>query len=369
MKIGFEAKRIYHNKSGLGNYGRNLLSGLATAFPDDTFVLYNPKKAKIEFGNNFSNILEKKPSFKNSFYSTLWRQALVSNQAAKDHIQIFHGLSGEIPKGLKKNKIKSVLTVHDVIFKRYPKLYKTIDRKIYWKKLVKSVKSADQIVAISEQTKADLIQYLGLNKSAIKVIYQDCQEVFREKRSSGFKLEVSQKYKLPKEYLLFVGTLEERKNIEKLIIASQKHKLPLVLIGRKTKYFLELLSNNNWDTTLIHTPTVWDNKELSAIYQSAKIFVYLSIFEGFGIPVLEALVSKTAVITSNLSSLPEAAGPNSILCDPYNQEEINQNILELWESESKRNEMILNGFEYAKKFDSQVISKQWNELYSDMLQK
>ena len=157
MNIGYEAKRIFHNKTGLGNYSRDLVRVLALYYPENSYFLYNPKKNKEAlFKTNSLGIIEKLPStsFYKKFYN-LWRQKGIINDLKIDGIEIFHGLSGEIPLGLRKKNIKSVVTIHDLIFLRYPKLYSFFDRKIHYYKFKKSAQNANLVIAISKQTKDD----------------------------------------------------------------------------------------------------------------------------------------------------------------------------------------------------------------------
>ena len=136
MNIGFEAKRVFHNTTGLGNYSRDLVRLLSQYYPNNKYYLYNPKPAKKSlFSPNNTTVFEKKPS--NSFYTkfyNLWRQKGVVEDLVKDQINIFHGLSGEIPRGLAARNIKSVVTIHDLIFVKYPHLYSFFDRKIHFYK-------------------------------------------------------------------------------------------------------------------------------------------------------------------------------------------------------------------------------------------
>ena len=144
MKIGFEAKRVFHNKTGLGNYSRDLIRILADFFPENDFLLYNPKpNNEILFKNTNANVFEKRPatSFYQKFYN-LWRQIGIVKDLKKDGIELFHGISGEIPWGLRQNNIKSVVTIHDLIFVRYPELYSFFDRKIHCDKFKKAAKDA-----------------------------------------------------------------------------------------------------------------------------------------------------------------------------------------------------------------------------------
>jgi glycosyltransferase involved in cell wall biosynthesis len=211
MRVGFEAKRVFHNKTGLGNYSRDLVMILSTFFAKNNYFLYNPKAQKsIHFQPNNENVFEKLPRswFDKKFYN-LWRQSNVVKDLISDKIEIYHGLSGEIPSGLKKAGIKSVVTIHDLIFMRYPQFYSFFDRKIHFYKFKKAAQNADLVIAISEQTKNDIITFLKIPESKIKVIYQGCHAQFKVQLSENEKQIVREKYNLPEKFILNVGKVEK----------------------------------------------------------------------------------------------------------------------------------------------------------------
>ncbi len=367
MKIGYEAKRVFHNSSGLGNYSRNLIRAMAENYSANDYYLYNPSAGKIPFGKEYENIHEIQSGYSNPLMANLWRQALIPKKAFNDKIDVFHGLSHELPVGLHKKEIPSVVTIHDLIFIHKPELYNPVDRKIYTLKVNAACEQATQIVAASIQTKKHLIKYLEVPDEKIQVVYQSCDPVFWANHSEEEINKTIEKHKLPNEFVLFVGTLEERKNVDKLVEACQKLKLPLVLIGRQTDFWKKVNSKIKLPE-LIFTPKVPDNVELAHIYKAAKIFVYPSYFEGFGIPVLEAQACGTPVITSDKSSLPEVAGPDSILVDPMSESEILNAIRMVWESDGLRKKMTENSLKFASEnFKDDVLSSQWQKIYSSIL--
>lgn len=369
MKIGYEAKRIFHNASGLGNYGRNLIRTLSRQLPENEYHLYNPKPATLPFAEYLPNVKEHLPVVKNALYANLWRQRLVTDRCLKDEIEIFHGLSQEIPFGLRKKGIKSVVSVHDAIFMRYPHLYKSIDRTIYKRKLRSACRRADRIVAISEQTKNDLVHYFKIEPDNIDVIYQGLNPIYWKEFLDEEPADVRQRFDLPEKFALFVGTLEERKGVDKILEAQLETGVPVVYIGRPTPFWKEVSGQTKFEKIrhLIHTPTVRLDEDLAKIYRIAELFIYPSIFEGFGIPVLEAMASKTAVITSNTSSLPEVAGPSGKLVTPESQEEITVAMDELWRNEELRNEMVATGFTFAQQFKDEAIAQKWDQLYKSLI--
>ncbi len=368
MNIGFEAKRVFHNKTGLGNYSRDLVRLMSQYYPENKYFLYNPKPAKQNlFEANTTNVFEKRPSsaFYTKFYN-LWRQKGIIGDLKKDKIEIFHGLSGEIPRGLRAKNIKSVVTIHDLIFVRFPHLYSFFDRHIHFYKFKKAAQEADIIIAISEQTKNDIVEFLKIDASKIKVVYQGCHAAFKQTFSAEEKKEVLLKYHLPSTFILNVGTIETRKNILLAVKAIKNINTTLVIVGNETAYTHEVknyIKENNLDHKVLFIKGL-DINELAIVYQLAEVFVYPSLYEGFGIPIIEALYSKTPVITTRDGVFPEAGGPNSIYIDPASVEQMQEAIEKLLNDENLREEISEKGYEFAQRFNDDVIAKHVIETYS-----
>lgn len=364
MKIAFDAKRFFHNTSGLGNYSRDLVRILSQYFPENEYVLLN--KNKSERGNR---ILEQKHVHFVESKGKFSRQFKMGKDAQAQNADILHGLSGELPLKWDKKPIKKVVTIHDLIFMRYPQYYSFFDRKIHFWKFKKAAESADRIIAISEQTKQDIIQYLKVPESKIEVIYQGCHHAFKENQSEEFIQKTKGKFNLPERFILNVGTIEERKNLLNIVKAIDKTEIPLVVVGRKTKYFKKVQDfiRKNKMEKQIHFLEGVSMDELAVIYKLADIFVYPSFFEGFGIPVIEALFSKTVTITSNTSCLPEAGGKDSVYIDPKNYLDLKSKIHFLWDSESERKRRADKGFEFVQKFNDEPIAKELMNLYQKII--
>jgi len=365
MKIAFDAKRFFHNTSGLGNYSRDLVRILSQYYPENEYLLLN--KNSSERGKE---ILEKpNVRFVSTSKGNLSRQLKMGKDAQKQGADIFHGLSGELPLKWGKEPIKKIVTIHDLIFMRYPQYYSFFDRKIHLWKFKKAASSADKIIAISEQTKRDIIAYLKVPESKIEVIYQGCHKAFKEQQSNEFTQEVKGKFSLPERYILNVGTIEDRKNLLNIVKGISGTDIPLVVVGRKTNYYKKVeafIRKNKMEKQVIFQEGV-SMDELAVIYKLADIFVYPSFFEGFGIPVIEALFSKTVTITSNASCLPEAGGKDSVYIDPANYLDIGAKIKFLWENESERKRRTEKSFEFVQKFNDEPIAKQLMDLYKKNL--
>jgi glycosyltransferase involved in cell wall biosynthesis len=371
MILGFDAKRFFHNKTGLGNYSRDLIRILVQYHPENSYLLYNPKPKKIDrIPVDGKIIIEHLPeSKKDKKLSSLWRLFSISTQIKKDKVDLYHGLSGEIPIGLNKSQVKTVVTIHDLIFMRYPNLYSFFDRKIHYYKFKYAANKADLVIAISEQTKKDIITYLKINPHKIKVIYQGCAPIFKEEIPAEFIEFTRNKYLLPTKFILNVGTIEKRKNVLSVIKAIKEIDTQLVIIGKKTAYFNEIntfISENKLQNKVIFLENV-ELKELASIYRMASVFIYPSVFEGFGIPIIEALYSKTPVITSKGGCFSEAGGENSIYIDALNTEEIKVKLEEVLANPEKREAMKQKGHEFVQKFNDENIAKEWIETYHEVM--
>jgi len=370
FKIGFDGKRAANNLTGLGNYSRSLIEQLARQFPENKYFVYSPKvKSSKQIDTFFEqeNIQLKLPS-KSNF---LWRSFNILKDLKHDGIQLFHGLSHEIPFSIQKTEIKSIVTIHDLIFLRFPKYYKFIDRKLYKWKSQSACKYADKIIAISEKTKADIVEFYEINPEKIEVIYQTCDDSFKTFLDQSVLDKIRLNYKLPEKYILNVGTIEERKNL-KLIVQALKtvnEDYKLVVIGKQTPYFksveeeIEKLGLKNRILFLKNIPFA----DLPGIYQLATVFVYPSFYEGFGIPIIEALSSGIPTIAATGSCLEEAGGPTSIYISPVDSPSLSSAINQVLESPALQAEMKRKGLEFVQKFDSPVVTKQLMDCYINIL--
>ncbi|RYE14288.1 MAG: glycosyltransferase family 1 protein [Sphingobacteriales bacterium] len=369
MKIGYDAKRAFLNNTGLGNYSRWLIKAVADHFPGNRLFLYTPKvkaNTRLNFLRDHSNIHIVTPQ--SGSFTSWWRTKGIVSDLERDGIDVFHGLSHELPLGISKTGIKKVVTVHDLIFMRFPKQFGRINYFIYGAKVRYACRVADRIIAISQKTKEDLVELLGISPAKIEVIFQGCDPIFSITQSEEKLVAVKEKYKLPGKFLLSVGTIEERKNL--LLIAKAfkniDNDVPLVVVGRQTKYAEKVkayLAAHKLVNRVLFLQDVAFH-ELPAIYQSASIFIYPSRYEGFGIPILEALNSGTPVIAATGSCLEEAGGSHSIYVDPDDAAGLAENINLLLADDTLRKTMSEKGLLYASKFHSDKLSLQLMQLYT-----
>lgn len=372
MNIGYDAKRIFHNQTGLGNYGRDLIRILSAAYPEHRYFLYNPKKSdNARFVPDGTSVFERLPTgFLGRKFPGWWRRRHIGRDLQQDGVQLFHGLSGELPTTLKAQGIRSVVTVHDLIFRRYPQWYGYIDRQIYWKKVSHASRNADKIVAISEQTKADVVNFLGVDPASIQVVYQGCHPVFRQPTNPEGQQAVRDKYRLPRDFILNVGTIEPRKNVLAAIKAIEALDIHLVIAGKAaTPYASEVKAyvqqhGMGSRVTFIHDAST---RDLAMLYQAALLFIYPSLFEGFGIPIIEALSTGTPVITTAGGCFREAGGEHSRYVSAHDTEEIRSAVMAILTDMALRRQMTEKGLEYVRRFDDRTLADQWMVLYREII--
>lgn len=383
MNIGFEAKRAYTNGTGLGHYCRTLIRSLAEYFPQHTYNLFTPKLTDRFNISSFSNVKAVTPStFPATLFRSAWRSNWVKSDLKRLDIDIYHGLSHEIPVGMQHTGIASTVTIHDLIFERYPKQFNPIDVSIYRQKFRYACRNADKVIAISQQTKDDIINFYSIPEEKITICYQSCHPAFGVTVDEDEKLRIKKQYNLPDQFLLYVGSVIERKNL--LLICKALHQLkekiqiPLLVIGNGGAYkkqVKEYIAANGLekqirflsDESAIHSlPSYQSATDFPAIYQQALCMIYPSIFEGFGIPVLEALWSKIPVITSNISCLPETGGDAAFYVDPYSADEMAAAILQVVHDTTLRETMINKGWQHAQHFTQKKCAEGVMNVYQQL---
>jgi glycosyltransferase involved in cell wall biosynthesis len=378
MRIGFDAKRAFHNATGLGNYSRSLMHDLAEYFPEDAYVAFNPKSSN-RFKTPHAHIQEMLPTtWWGRKLPAYWRSLGIVHDIKKSTLDVYHGLSHELPIGIEKTGIKSLVSIHDLIVWRYPEHYSAFDVWMHKKKITHACKVADRVIAISEQTKEDLLHFLQVPSEKITVCYQPCHQRFERTLSESEIKVIQQQLNLPENYFLYVGSITERKNLLNIVKAMQIErdniKIPLVVIGQGKGYkkiIQQYIQENKLQDRIIflsdspeaqHTE-FRNGSWFPAIYQGASALVYPSLFEGFGIPILEALWSNLPVITSSLSSLPEVAGPSSLYVDPTLPSSIAQAMLRILNEEGLAVQMKKSGWEWAQQFSRENCAKKMHTLY------
>ncbi len=374
LTIGYDAKRALSNGTGLGNYCRTLLNDLGTIDTTDSFRLYVPDlgrddlRSQLDMPRNMSFVTPANKLVKP--LRSLWRIKGIVNDLKRDGVDIYHGLTGELPLGLSEAGIKSVVTIHDLIFMRCPEYYNPVDVAIYKWKFRNAIRQANRIIAISECTRRDIMELGEIDDSRIHVVYQSCDTRFRLQVSPEQKQDVRVRYSLPKRYVLFVGTIEERKNA---LLAAQalpylSDEIHLVLVGRQTAYAKTITSfaRQNGLANRIHMLSGVPTSDLYAIYQQAECFVYPSRYEGFGIPVIEAIQSRLPVIACTGSCLEEAGGPDNVYVDPDEPQEMAMAIKSITDNPDAARQIVTRSLDYIRRFENGNVAQEMLNVYRSL---
>ena len=373
--IGFDAKRIVRNGTGLGSYGRTLVNDLAQR-QDLELRLYAPDKGRDDLR---SQIIERPnvsfcyPHFSSFIHlpSFWWRVKDVVTDLQRDGVQLYHGLSGELPIGIRKSGIRSVVTIHDLIFLRHPEFYHWLDTKIYAWKFRQTLKEADHIIAISECTKRDIQYYGDVDDSKISIVYQSFAPRFSAIVTDEQRSQVRTIYQLPERYILNVGSIEARKNILQAVQALPllPDDIALVIVGRHTSYtdqVLQYIHEYHLEQRVRVLHGVPD-EHLPVLYAMAEAFVYPSVYEGFGIPIIEAISCGLPVVACTGSCLEEAGGPDSAYVQPGDVEGMAEAIRHSLIGEEGRELRIENSKKYIRRFSGCDVASQVADIYQRLL--
>jgi len=378
LTIGFDAKRIVRNGTGLGSYGRTLINDLA-AIKGLDLRLYAPDKGREDLREQVSeqeNVHYVYPQIPHlplltGLCKSHWRSVGILKNLETDGVQVFHGLSGELPIGIRKTGIKTVVTIHDLIFMRHPEYYNWIDVQIYKRKFFQTLREADRIVAISECTRRDISELGGIPKESIDLIYQSCATRFAVDVKPEEANRVSAHYQLPKRYVLSVGSIEERKNM--LLAVKSLPFLPedvhLVMVGKATKYSARILqeAQHSGLTRRIHVLHGVPDVDLPALYTQAEAFVYPSRYEGFGIPIIEAIRMGLPVVACTGSCLEEAGGPDSLYVNPDDAEGLAAALRQVLKGAEGRQIRIEKSQLYVRRFENNDAARFFANLYQELV--
>ena len=378
MKIGFDAKRLYNNFTGLGNHSRTSIDILTAEFPEHEYYLYTPK---VRLNRVTESYLKKVGCHTVQPHGIMrggmWRTYGMTSVMKADGIQLFHGLSNEIPVGLHHAGIPSVVTIHDVAFHTFPDMYYWHDRQIYDQKWKYACRNADRIIAISECTKSDIIKFYGVPEDKIDVVYQPVAPRYYQIQPD---VQCSADSQSPlaelagRQYMLYVGSVNSRKNLLGIVKAMELMPrdldLPLVIVGDGGAYRQKVqayIAEHHMDDRFIWPNNV-SQDTLLALYSSAQLFIYPSFYEGFGLPVVEAQLCGCPVVTSNVSSLPEAGGPYSLKADPTSEADICDQMIKALTDTEQRNLMITKGRDYAMQtFHPSVLAQDLMATYRKVI--
>jgi glycosyltransferase involved in cell wall biosynthesis len=374
MKIGFKASRLKKKYNFNSSYDSNVIRGLCQYFPQNQYLYYSSRPNAIEITQQCPALQLAQPSASASRLKLSRLSNLYSVPASIKNFrpEVVHSLESEVLLR-KPGRSKWVVTVHDLLFLRYPHLYNLLDVSVNKQKAKYACSKADLIVAVSQQTANDIVEFLGIPEDKIRIVYQGVHPIFKEEYDSYILQRIATKYQLPPDYLLNVGTIETRKNalllLEALNQIKGKMDLPLVLVGKSTPYkkvLEEYIKKNHLQERVIFLHNV-QFEDLPKLYQQSSMFVYPSVFEGFGIPILEALVSKVPVITSLGSCFAEAGGPNSIYINPSDSEELAEAILRVYNNPTMATKMTIDGVAHSMNFEDEKLAKDLMQVYKEVV--
>lgn len=380
MIIAFDAKRAVQNFTGLGNYSRYVLEALATRYPQHRYLLYAPReresaqlsrllsmdKTLASSGGGLALRLPGGPLWRR--LPALWRLKGQCRDVRLDHADIYHGLSNELPIGVERlPATRSVVTIHDLIFRRLPHGYKPVDRLIYDRKFSSACRRADRIIAVSQCTKRDIVDLYDIDPSRVDVVYQGCDDMFARRCTEPELRSVAARYRLPHDYLIQVGSIEERKNAMASVLAlrSLPRGMHLVLVGRRTPYTDRVLrvASHEGVADRVHTLHSVARPDLPALYQLAAACVYPSRYEGFGIPIIEAMNSGLPVVAATGSCLEEAGGPGQLYVSPDDPEALAAAVEQTFDTDTRRR-MIADGRQWATRFTPEQMATETMAIYT-----
>jgi glycosyltransferase involved in cell wall biosynthesis len=355
MKIGIDARAL-KVEGGSKVYAINLLKSLQNK---KNILLFGIDKFN---GFNCINTKVKNDSILRLFYENITLPRLIK----KNHLVIFHGLKGVVPYF---GKFKKVMTVHDIIPFIYPRQFRPKDF-FYWKFIFPVyAKRADFIIVNSENTKKDLIKFLNIPKKKVKTILLAQDSAYKIIKKKSILEKVRKKYRLDNKFIFYSGSINPRKNLKRVIKSFQKTqdkiKLDLVITGIttwKSGEEMKMIKENPKIKLLGLIP----KEDLVCLYNLAEVFIYPSLYEGFGLPILEAQACGCPVITSNISSMPEVAGQGAILINPYRIDEITEAIYKVTGSKKIREDLIQKGFKNIKRFSWEKAARETLAIYHDL---
>lgn len=375
--IGYDAKRAVFNNTGLGNYSRLVVDLLARRNPSWDLRLYTPSPKREN--PRLTPVLENKNvrlATPNGLIGKLlpsyWRSVKgMGAQAAADGVDIFHGLSGELPPDIFGCGVKTVVTIHDLIFRRCPENYTAADARIYDRKFRRAVERADAVIAISQRTKDDIVEFYHTDPAKITVVRQGCHSQFSP-RSAEEIAAVKSRYGISGRYIVAVGTVEIRKNQELAVKALPELPADVTLVvvggahGDYAKRLEATISRLGVASRVIRLQGV-PFGDLPALYGGAEFSSYTSRYEGFGLPLIESLNCLTPAIAATGSCLEEAAGPGAFYVAPDDVEAYVDAARRLLADRELRATMAEAGREHCRQFSDVNFAAGLRSVYSALL--
>ncbi|MDE5886528.1 MAG: glycosyltransferase family 4 protein [Muribaculaceae bacterium] len=374
MIIGYDGKRAINNMTGLGNYSRLVIESVARTFPASKLLVYTPKLSenpRLAEMRSLHNVEFRLPP-PQGFQGSLWRTFGMTNNLRADKVEIFHGLSNELPLNIKASGIPSVVTIHDVIYRRRPQCYNAADRILYDFKYGRSCHNATRIIAVSQRTKDDIVEIYGVSPEKIDVVYQGCDDSFKTTIPTEKLDAIRRRLLLPQRYVLQVGTIEERKNLELTVraMSAVPKDVKLLVVGRDRKGYLAKVKGLAKELGILSRIDIRHDitfADLPAVCQMAEVVAYPSFYEGFGIPVLEGLESRRPVIAATGSCLEEAGGEAAFYVRPDDPRAMGDIICGILDGSVSIADRIEKGLRHAARFNTSEMADRLMSIYEKTL--
>lgn len=362
-----------YRNAGVSRYTYRLIEGLSRLDAGQRYTVFvsaSDQQAVTEFGNERLRLVPSRWPTAQPAQRILWEQTALPDLLRRVRADVFHSPVNVLPLRL---PCPSVVTVHDLAFLHYPQFFRPA-RRIYQRMLTAhSVRVATLVIAVSESTRRDLIEQLGADPARVRVVNPAIEPRFRPIADPARRAAFRHEQGLPERFLLYLGTLEPRKNLVGLVEAYARLRAaepdapPLVVAGAKGWYFDEVFAKVRTlglEQSVTFAGYVSDEAQ-PLWYAAAELFVYPSFFEGFGLPVAEAMACGTAVITSNVSSLPEVAGDVAVQANPHDADSLAHAMRSLLQDDETRRRLAAEGPRWARRFSSERMVAACSEIYAE----
>lgn len=370
-KIGIDGHVLGDRSGGNETYYMNLIKNLSCNCDDIGFNIYCNKKYEIEVNQNINMKVKK---FQTS--NTLTRNLIECPYLEKkDKLDVMHFQYFLPPV----NFCKTVVSIHDISFEHFDNIFEKKMLRIQKKLIPYAAKNADKILTVSEFSKKDIVEKYNIDEKKIVVTHLAASKEFRVLNNNEYiekKEYLSKKFQITDKYILSVGNLQPRKNIKRLISVFIKLKktnvdfvYKLVLVGKKAWMYdeiFETVRKNKLESDVILTDYV-TNEELVYLYNCCELFVYPSFFEGFGLPPLEAMACGAAVVTSNVTSIPEVVGKDAPMFNPFDEDDMYKKIKDILDTDEYRLKLKEYGVSRSKQFSWSKMAKETLEVYKSLL--
>lgn len=371
MHIAIYAPRLSLPRCGIATYTTRLIEGLSEVDNKNSYTIFADGETTGRLGKLGGNFEVVHPGrFTGSRWaSVIWEQTFLPRELRRRKVDILHSMNMVSPAALRS---RSVITYHDLTVLMFPELHSAVRQKYYAVSVPRSLRKADAVICISRSTRRDLLSAFDVEPSRVHVVHIGVEDSGSHRRGDGEEERVRARYGIEEPFVLYVGTLEPRKNVPRLLEGFVKagrawadFPPKLVVAGRKGWQYGEIFakaSELKVEESVVFTGSV-DDGDLGPLYRAATAVAYPSLYEGFGLPLLEAMAQGTPVVTSCVSSLPEVAGGAAVLVDPYDTDDIARGLADACLDTALRAKLKQRGTDRAKSFSWQQTARRTLKVY------